>query len=315
MLQRRSMEHHLGAALPENLQQVIALTNIRKNDAVIVQARLVRNRHLGVHQQGLVVVEHHQGLRLKFTNLTAQFRPNRTARTRHQNALTVQVRAEDIAVNIVVNLATNHAHQVVIARVHQALTHQTGVRAADALHFNLQTAHAVAEGLEVRLRYIRNRDNHLTGARFANRALQLTVGRNHLDTVELSSSLQLVIIENRHGAQLRLLIVQHGIHHHAADKTGTIHDDRFTRQLTHRTTLSIDTLSHAGTRHHNQAERRGNRRHTVRDMRQTNKLINKRETGQHHARAQRRRRGTPRLVKGPVRVHTVINLGSRQTKN
>ena len=261
------------------------------------------------------MVEHHQGLGLKFANLAAELRTNRTASTRHQNALAVQVRTEDIAIDIVVNLTADYAHQVVIARVHQALTHQAGVRAADTLHLNLQATHALAEGLKIVLRHIGNRDDHLVSARFANCALQLAVGRNHLDTVELSAGLQRVIVEDRHGAQLRLLIVQHGIHHHAADETGAVHDHRFARQLTHRAALGIDALGHAGTGHHNQAERRGNRRHTVRNVRQANKLVHKGETGQHHARAQRRRRGAPRLVEGSVGVHAVINLGCRQTEN
>ena len=85
------MEHHLGATVTENLQQIIALTNISQNNAVIIQARLVSNRNLRLHQQSLIMIKHHEGLRLKLANLTAQLRTNRTARTRNQHALTVQV--------------------------------------------------------------------------------------------------------------------------------------------------------------------------------------------------------------------------------
>ena len=35
------------------------------------------------------MIKHHEGLRLKLANLTAQLRTNRTARTRDQHTLTV----------------------------------------------------------------------------------------------------------------------------------------------------------------------------------------------------------------------------------
>ena len=315
MLQRRSVEHHLGATLTENLQQIIALTNISQNNAVIVQARLVSNRNLRLHQQSLIMIKHHEGLRLKLANLTAQLRTNRTARTRNQHTLTVQVRTQNIAVNIVVNLTTNHAHQVVIARGNQTLTHQSSIRATNTLNLNLKLTHAVAEGLEVILRHIRNRHQNLTGTRLTNHLLQLAVSRNHRNAVELRTSLQLVIIEDRNRAKLRILIVQHRIHDHAADKASTVHNHRLTGQLTHSTALSVDALRHAGARHHNQAKCRRNRRHTMRNMRQTQQLIHKGESSQRRTRAQSSRAGTPRLVKRTVRIHAVINLHARQTND
>ena len=261
------------------------------------------------------MIKHHEGLRLKLANLTAQLRTNRTARTGDQHALTVQVRTQNIAVNIVVNLATNHAHQIVIARGNQTLTHQTSIRTTNTLNLNLKLTHAVAEGLEIILRHIRNRHQNLTGTRLTNRLLQLTVGRNHRNAVELRTSLQLVIIEDCNRAKLRLLIMQHRIHDHAANKTGTVHNHRLAGQLTHRAALSIDALRHASARHHNQAKRRRNRRHTMRNMRQAQQLIHKGENGQRRARAQSSRTGTPRLVKRAIRVHAVINLHARQTND
>ena len=315
MLQSRSVEHHLGATVTENLQQIIALTNISQNNAVIIQARLVSNRNLRLHQQSLIMIKHHESLRTKLANLTAQLRTNRTARTRDQHALTVQVRTQNIAVNIVVNLATNHAHQVVIARGNQTLTHQSSIRATNTLNLNLKLTHAVAEGLEVILRHIRNRHQNLTGTRLTNHLLQLTVRRNHRNAVELRTSLQLVIIKDRNRAKLRILIVQHRIHDHAANKTGTVHNHRLTGQLTHSTALSVHTLRHASARHHNQAKCRRNRRHTMRNMRQTQQLIHKGESSQRRTRTQSSRAGTPGLVKRTVRIHAVINLHARQTND
>ena len=153
------------------------------------------------------MIKHHEGLRLKLANLTAQLRTNRTARTRNQHALTVQVRTQNIAVNIVVNLTTNHAHQVVIARGNQTLTHQSSIRTTNTLNLNLELTHAVTKGLEVILRHIRNRHQNLTSTRLTNHLLQLTVSSNHRNTVELRTSLQLVIIEDRNRAKLRILIV------------------------------------------------------------------------------------------------------------
>ena len=133
--------------------------------------------------------------------------------------------------------------------------------------------------------------------------------------MEFRTSLQLVIIKDRNRAKLRLLIVQHRIHDHAANKTGTVHNHRLTGQLTHHTTLSVDALRHAGARHHNEAKRRRNRRHTMRHMRQTQRLIHKGENRQRHARTQSSRTGTPRFVKRAIRVHAVINLHARQTND
>ena len=133
--------------------------------------------------------------------------------------------------------------------------------------------------------------------------------------MELGTSLHLVIIKDSNRAKLRLLIMQHRIHDHAANKTGTVHNHGLTSQLAHSTALSVHTLRHTGTSHHNQRKRTRNRRHTMRNMRQTQQLIHKGESSQRSARTQSSCTGTPRLVKRTVRIHAVINLHARQTND
>ena len=143
------MEHNIGFTFHKDFAQVLALTDISQNNALIIQARLAGDRQLSVHQQGLIPVKHHEQLRVKTVNLTAQFRTDRTTGPGDQHTFPRNIRAKQLVVHLIVNLAAHQLHDFAIVRlIHRIVTHQALGGACNATGFDTPLTHPFPQHVE-----------------------------------------------------------------------------------------------------------------------------------------------------------------------